>query len=134
MKRLRDWQSRLDAVISARRGAPFAWGTNDCALFACDCAIAVTGSDPADGLRGQYKTDQGATRLMKRNGGMEAIADSRLGDRIAPLMAQVGDVGMIYMEGRPMLAVCVGSHWLAPGPDGLVAMPISAASTAWRVC
>jgi len=132
--RLRDWQSRLDACIRERRALPFAWGSQDCALFAADCVEAVTGVDPAADARGTYSDTKGAARMLKKRGGVEALADEYLGERIAPLMVAAGDVGVIDQEGGPMLAVCVGSHWLAPGVDGLVSLPIEAARVAWRVC
>ena len=131
--RLRDWQSRLDATIAAHRAMPFAWGAHDCALFAADCVQAVTGTDPAADLRGKYRTEAGAARHIKRLGGMEAIADARLGARVPVLMAQVGDVALIGAD-APHFAVCAGQHWLAAALDGgLAVLPLRDARICWRV-
>lgn len=110
----------------------FQWGRHDCALFAADCVQAITGIDPASELRG-YTTEAGAAKCIRRAGGMEALADARLGARVPVLMAQVGDVALLEQE-SPLFAVCVGQHWLAAGlAGGLVALPLSAALIVWRV-
>lgn len=134
MTRLPDWQSRLQALVSARLCAPFAWGSNDCCLFACDAALALTGSDPAAKERGTYTTERGAARLLAKLGGVRGIGAARFGEEIAPALAQVGDIGVVMAGGRESLAVCGGQHWTAPGEQGLEVLPIDAAVVAWRAC
>lgn len=132
--RLRDWQSRLDATVAEHRRMPFEWGRHDCALFAADCVLSITGRDPADDLRGRYMTEAGAARIIKRAGGLESLGDARLGSRCMLLTAQVGDVGLLVQDGREMFAVCAGQHWLAAARDGgLAVLPLTAARLAWRV-
>jgi hypothetical protein len=63
---------------------------------------------------------------------VRALADARLGAAIPVLMAQVGDVGLLQVDGRDSLALCGGSHWLAPGAQGLEVLPLDAAVAAWR--
>ncbi len=111
---------------------PFAWGSNDCALFAADAVLAMTGIDHAKDLRA-YDSAQAAARLIDSRGGLEAIATGAMGNQIPALMAGPGDVVMHAEGGRPTLAICNGSTLIAPGPDGIVALPMSAAITAWRV-
>ncbi len=130
-QRYRDWQSRLQACLAERRQRAFEWGTHDCCLFVCDAVQAMTGHDPAAGLRG-YTTELQAARLIKRLGGLRAIAAARLGAEIAPALAQVGDVALIELEGRQSLALCGGGHWVAPGVDQLEVLPFGAALAAWR--
>ncbi|RZL39859.1 MAG: hypothetical protein EOP35_02570 [Rubrivivax sp.] len=134
MNRHPDWQSRLQALVSARLCAPFAWGANDCCLFACDAALAVTGIDPAAAERGTYSTERQAARLLARLGGVRAIGAARFGPETIPAAAQVGDVGVVETGGRESLAVCGGAHWLAPGELGLERLPLEAASAVWRAC
>lgn len=129
--RLPDWQSRLAELIAARRAAPFAWGKNDCCTFACDCVRAMTGHDPARGLRG-HRTAKDAAAALRDNGGLRALANARLGAAIAPAEAQVGDIGLATVEGRPALVVCGGSAWTGPGKEGLVSVPMSSVMRAWR--
>ena len=64
--RKEDWPERLMALIAERRSRPFAWGEQDCALFACDAVAAMTGADPAAWFRGRYRTRRGAYALLKR--------------------------------------------------------------------
>lgn len=131
--RLRDWQSRLQACLAERWAQPFAWGAQDCALFAADCADACTGVDPAADLRGTYSDAAGAARVVAELGGLAAIAAARMGPEIAPALAQPGDIGLVLNDGRECLAVCTGGMWHAPGAAGLCALPMAQAQRAWRL-
>lgn len=111
---------------------PFVWGWNDCAVFAASCVEAVTGEDPAADLRGTYSTAFEAADVLQGLGGLESIADARLGPPVNPKLAQVGDIAMCQVEGRDALAVVMGSHLLAPGESGLVPVPILEARKVWR--
>jgi hypothetical protein len=129
--RLPDWQTRLQALIQQRLVQPFAWGSHDCCLFVCDGIEAITGHDPAADLRG-YSTEREALRILQAHGGVLGLAEARAGESIPVLAAQVGDVGLLPIDGRDTLALCGGAHWLAPGAVGLVAVPLDMASDAWR--
>lgn len=129
-----DWAAQLHALLAARARAPFAWGSQDCCLFVCDAIAAMTGHDPAWDVRGSYRTERGAARLVKRLGGMAAIGASRFGAAVPVLAAQVGDVGLIEHDGRLSLALCGGDHWLAAGEQGLERLPLHEATQAWRCC
>jgi hypothetical protein len=130
--RVREWQSRLAAVVSERMTAPFEWGRNDCCLFAADCVKAMTGRDPAADARG-YTDEREAARIIKKLGGLGAIAATRAGGpEIAPMLARIGDV--VYGTlGRDCLGICTGETWHAPGEHGLLAAPMSTVKRAWRV-
>lgn len=133
MKRYRDWQSRLATCLAERRARPFAWGSHDCALFAADCAQACTGVDPAADLRGTYSDAAGAAAVVHARGGLAAIAAAHAGEEIAPVMAQLGDIGLVSNAGRDCLAVFGGGGWHVPAADGLAVAPMAAASRAWRL-
>jgi hypothetical protein len=130
-QRLPDWQPRLQSLIQQRLEQPFAWGQHDCCLFVCDGIEAITGIDPAADLRG-YSTEREAVRILHAHGGVRGLAEQRAGQAVPVLSAQVGDVGLLPLDGRDTLALCGGAHWLAPGADGLVALPLDAATAAWR--
>lgn len=123
---------RFDALVAQRMREPFAWGAHDCCLFAADAVLALTGQDHAAGLRGTYTDAMGAVRVLQQLGGLRAVA-GRVGPRVAPLGARVGDVGLVAHADRELLAVCVGDVWLAPGPHGLGATPLGDAICAWSV-
>jgi hypothetical protein len=132
MARLHDWQMRLSAFVCERYRTPFVWGLNDCCLFAADAVVAITGEDPAKDLRG-YSTALQAYRIVKAHGGMAAMATALLGPQISPLMANVGDVVLVDMEGRDALGVCNGTSVIGPGPLGMASCGMSLANAAWRV-
>lgn len=131
VQRHRDWQTQLAGFVTSRESAPFVWGANDCALFVCDGIKAMTGHDPAADVRG-YSTEQGAARVIRRLGGMRGIGNTRFGAEILPLQAQVGDVGLVDVGDRESFALCGGSFWMSPGPNGLERMEIGVAVMAWR--
>ncbi|WKB52317.1 DUF6950 family protein [Eleftheria terrae] len=131
--RLPAWRDRLAVLVAARLRQPFAWGQHDCALWVADAVHALTGQDPAAELRGRYHSALQAARLVAERGGLQALGTALFGPPIGPLLARVGDVGLVVDEGRELCAVCNGDHWLAPGAAGLVALELSAATVAWRI-
>lgn len=131
--RREDWPERLAGFVDSRRNMDFAYGSNDCALFAADAIREMTGSDPLADLRGRWTTARGAARLLNKMGGLRAAATSLLGDEIAPAFAQRGDVVLLPNEGRECLGICTGLVAAAPGATGIVWLPMSAAVAAWRV-
>lgn len=134
-RRVADWPERLNALLAERYAMPFAWGGNDCCLFAADDVRALTGFDLAAGLRGQYSTPEEAARLLEEEGGIVALATAMLGQpRELPLLAQRGDVVCVEMAGRLSLGVVAGNgQWCAPGPDGLVFRPMAEVLHVWEV-
>ena len=123
---------RLDALFAERLRQVFEWGRNDCVLFGADAVLAQTGTDHAAAWRGTYATSEEAYALLDSLGGLEVLG-ALAGVSCAPLTAQRGDIGLCVVDDREHLAVCCGPNWLAPGPRGLVALPITVARLAWRV-
>jgi hypothetical protein len=133
LQRLPDWQSRFDACVRQVIRTPFAWGRNDCALAAAACVLAITGVDLAAALRG-YDSETQAARLLAQAGGLEALLDGLLGPAWpTPLLARVGDVGVLPAAAGRCIAVCTGRQWVAPAESGAVSFPLRAADKAWRV-
>lgn len=90
--RVRDWRSRLNAMIEDRRRIPFS-EENNCAVFLADCVQAMTGVDHAKPFRGQYKTLAQALVLLRRAGYADLCAFlSAHFDEIPPAMARAGDL------------------------------------------
>lgn len=123
LQRAHDWPEQLAAYIDERRQMPFAWGTNDCALFSADFVLRITGVDLAEGRRG-YRTERIARRHVLKAGGMRGLAD---GLRERPLaFSQRGDIVLVDIEGRESFGLCIGSGtWAGPGAAGLVFRPMS---------
>lgn len=122
----------LHDFIESRKNTPFKWGENDCCLFACDAVLAMTGRDYSTGFRGEYDNEVGALKVVKKAGGIRAIATAALGAEIKPLTAQRGDIVMLEIP-RPTLGVCVGDRVAATGENGLEYRSLSTATCAWRV-
>ncbi len=147
MKRFEDWPTRLDEFIESRRNQPFAWGSNDCCLFACDAVLAMTGEDLAADFRRKYSDARGAIQVLRdflKGIGDDAplvealavrVARIREIKEIAPRFAQRGDVVLFEdAHGETLGLVSLsGDDILAPGESELVRIPISSALRAWRI-
>ncbi len=141
LKRFEDWTVRLDAYLIWIGEYAFEWGTQDCALFACNVVRELTGTDIAKQFRGKYHTKAGAYAALKKfaGGGLEAIAVKIAAEyemeEVPVRMAQRGDIVLLEgTEGPTLAIVCLdGTHVTAPGPTGLVRWPVEKGSRAWRV-
>jgi hypothetical protein len=124
---------RLDALVHARTSRPFAWGVQDCALWAADCVLAITGTDLAADLRA-HRTARQALRTIRDHGGLFAIATRALGPATGVHNATEGDVLLVGMGKRVALGVLLpGQMVVGPGITGLCAAPLSDALCGWRV-
>lgn len=112
--------------------AGFAWGVNDCALFAFDAVEAITGVRHHPHMRAHRTALQGM-RQVRSAGGLGAIATAALGEPVAPRMAAVGDMVLVRMGKREALGVCNGVTVAGPGPAGLMQVALSQGLAAWRV-
>ncbi len=130
--RLPDWPERFNQLWKDRRNTPFKWGVHDCCLWASDAVLAITGQDFAAQYRGTYSTAAGAARVLRRDGGVAAIASTALGAPVDPGKATTGDVVLLW-QGQPSLAVCNGSTVLAAGPESLVVLPMHLVTQVWKV-
>lgn len=135
--RLDGWEQRLDAALEAARHEPFAWGKNDCVLFACTVVAALTGVDHGARVRGRYKSQRGAFTMLRRiwGGNVDVAATKALGEPLEhPLCAQRGDVVAVQMAtGDMALGISTGRHIAVAGEMGLSFFSITQALTAWRV-
>lgn len=133
--RREDWPARLLAFVEARRAMPFAWGGNDCALFAADGVREMTGEDFAAAFRGRYTTAAGALKALRRNGYLDLAdcASRLLGDEVAPALARRGDVVLFAAAEGPALGVSIGRVAIAAGPEGVSEIPRALWARAWRV-
>ena len=121
----------FDPFLRERAEMPFAWGSNDCALFAADAILANTGIDIADDFRGKYTTQLGALKTIREVTGGTSIADAAaccaakhgLVEHEYPLMAKRGDLVVIDNAGTLIAGVVHLTHWFvmaaATTPDRL---------------
>lgn len=123
-------------MLDRKSEEPFAWGSNDCALFACDAIRAMTGTDPAVAFRGTYDDRAGSAQALREHGDGTLLktATAWLGQPKHPALAKRGD---IVMRDRTTLGVCVGLHsWFVGeehGHNGLVALPTADCTKAFSL-
>lgn len=133
MKR-HNWSTDFIALVNERSNTPFAWGKNDCALFAADAVLGICGTDFAEEFRGKYKTETGAKKALAKQGGIVEILNSKL-EAIPVDFAQRGD--LVLFDGD--LGSTLGVYWhggvFAAGPDGVVLIDAihHKITNAWRV-
>ena len=138
MMRVSTWERRLGDYLASRRALPFAYGSNDCAMFAAGAVEALTGQDPAAAFRGAYRSAAGSVRALRGigEGTLEATIDA-----IFPAIA-VGKIGRgdLVWNGEAVV-VCIGAVALFVGQhgevdalhDGLVRVPRAEWVKGWRV-
>ena len=137
MPRFQDWPTRLLTLINERRATPFAWGSHDCCMFACDAVLAMTGTDPAKPFRG-YSTKAEAAALIAEYGSLESLVAARCADLgfselATPRKAQRGDLVLFDNAGKPAVGVCIGGEAAFPGKGWMVFHPLRDCRRAWRV-
>lgn len=147
MKSHHYWPERLADFIARRQEMPFAWGLNDCCLFACDAVLEMSGHDLAIDFRGKYGSALSAVRAMRDFAGMDVESAHLVGalaDKIAEqhsiqdipvLMAQRGDVVLLMAQRGESLGIVGirGDRAVAPGVEGLESVPLSQCLKAWRI-
>lgn len=121
LKRVSDWDRRLAKVTETHLKTPSVWGESDCLLKVADAIEAVTGLDLAVTVRGKYKTELGAAKLLlkRKYENVEAVFDDYF-EPVGRLMAQRGDVVTIEEDGA-IAAGYVTNYGVAVATPGGIA-------------
>ena len=144
LKRARHWETRAFAqFLAARAKMPFAWGTNDCALFCADGILALTGVDIAAAFRGKYADEASALAAIQIVCGGSTVADAAawcaaqhgLAAWDKPLHAQRGDLVIAQNAAGPTAALVhlSGACLVTAGEGGTVRLPLRSILRAWHV-
>lgn len=134
LTRLPDWDRRLTCLVSSMEDAPSVWGLTDCLLTALDAVVAVTGFDPAADIRGRYKTEAGAARILRKRGLVDVEdALASLFEPIGRLSARRGDVGVVEQGGNLTAGFVCDLGFLARTATGRIFLPQTAIKTAFKV-
>lgn len=131
-----NWPEKMFAAIRAASQSKFEWGKNDCALFACDCILAMTGIDHAKDFRGNYDTRKSAMTALKNIeevDDLSALADKFLGERIELKRARRGDLVLLTIGSMKALGIVTGTYATFLAPEGIQTILISDCFCAWRV-
>jgi hypothetical protein len=140
MKRIIDWKQHLTTLINERRTAPFQWGTHDCALWAADCVLAITGEDFAKDARGTYESAIGAIKCLSKiyqADNLKEVFSSRF-EEVHIALARPGDIvyrASNYEGFNVAIGVCYGanSFFLIDGENSLVMLPTLTLDGAFRI-
>lgn len=132
MKRRHDWAARLHEVIEAHQSREFAWGENDCCLFASRCVDAMQGNAITYLIRERYHDEATAVRFIAEYGGLAEAVSRYMGDPTNQ-RATRGDVVLIDGGEGDALGICLGAKVVAMGPTGLRYVPRAEIKTVWKV-
>lgn len=130
MRRIVGWPEHLAAYVAACHDRPFAWGAHDCVRFAAGAVRAVTGCEVQ---MPDWRGLSDAAHALRAERGLVSAVCARLPAHEALPLIRRGDVVMVKQGHRRALAVCLGHVWAAPGADGLVYGPMTAAVRGWKV-
>lgn len=134
MKRFDDWEPRLVAFVLGRMQAQFAYGVDDCALFAAGAVQAMTGVDLARGFRGYRTLASGRRRLAERGFADHVALAAAHFEEVPPAFAHRGDVAVVEGDGGHALGIVQGEVVYVLQPVGGVGLvPITSALRAFRV-
>lgn len=116
MTRLPDWPERLAALITAAEHRPFDGAGWNCGRFALAAVVACTGQRPS----------------WRHRSTLAATTDSAGFSRVAVPFARTGDVVLAGDPDRLGVVLDAGRAAFV-GPAGLLRLPITACTIAWRV-
>ncbi|ADW69022.1 DUF6950 family protein [Granulicella tundricola] len=137
------WHTRaFHPFLVDRAQTPFAWGTNDCALFSADAILANTGVDIATDFRGKYTDKRSAFLLIRSLTGGSTVADAAaycaqkhgLVEHQHPLMAKRGDL-VVVADGDELICgvVHLSGHVISVSESDTVRLPITKVVRSWSV-
>jgi hypothetical protein len=127
-----NWPNLLAQFIEQRREQPFAWGSNDCCIFAADWVQLCTGVDYAKAWRGRYSSGLGAVRVLDEAGGVEALVDLLGLQRVAPQLAGRGDIVAQEAGHGITLGICLGATTVYVAKSGLIFGSLQSVESAWK--
>lgn len=139
LRRIDGWDVKLATLLQDYQARPFAWGSHDCCLLACDAVDTITGVDLAADFRGRYTSKIGAIQTLRALG-YESIwhlcnAKAKVHQigRIEANRAQRGDLGYCKSNGGS-LCVWGGGGWHTMFPkSGFGVVAPDRIVQAWRI-
>ena len=130
MNRLPDWQTRLTAALMAKRYTP-----GNCAEFAADMCLAMTGVDHAAPFRGRYSTIKGGYRVLRKAGYADHV-DFVQRNFTEKLVIDLVPGDLVVLDGDDGLTVGVfqgSAGCYVPNGHGVGVVPITMAIRAFEV-
>lgn len=131
-KKTEGWQPRLVAYLAEVGRADFAYGRNDCALFAAGAVQAMTGEDFAAEWRGRYTTLRGGLRLLRAAGHSDHVALAAA--HFPPVSRpRPGDLAVVQTADGPALGIVQGASVYLRGVDRILMAPVADATQFFEV-
>lgn len=117
----------LQDYLDAASRKPWRWGENDCCGFVADWAVALTGRDPGEGIRGNYRTKGEADGIVYGYGGITAVGRNCLEPQgwvrtDVPADGAIGLVEALNEQGETKLlpAIRFMGRWVLRARRGMV--------------
>lgn len=132
MSRTPDWVECMWEVIDAHEYAEFAWGVNDCCIFAARCVDAMTGTLHEIDLSEAYSDEASALAYIAAHGSLADALTHHLGEPVGG-RALRGDVVMCANGGTPCVGVCVGATVACMGENSMAYLPRSDITQRWAI-
>lgn len=125
----------LDAFLENMAASAFEDGVTDCVLTVADWIVVCGYPDPAKPYRGRYRTALGRERILRNDGGLEAVVEAgaeRSGLFVCANPVR-GDVGLIEVFEARFAAICLGRGWAIKSRCGLTVVRPDRIVKAWSV-
>jgi hypothetical protein len=108
------FEEAIPAALAEWCATPVRYGIDDCCLAPANIYVGVLGFDPAARWRGRYSTRRGAQRLLGREGiigTLSGVTKERGWRKIRPILAKIGDLGIIRTAEGPAVAIHYAGRW-----------------------
>jgi len=107
LKKKSNWVELLEQEIQKAEKSEFVWEGNNCALFYCNCVLAMTGFDLGEWFRGKCSTEKKSYLALRKYAGtlenvIEKICEEQGFPEIPLLKAQRGDPVLLKGDDDPM--------------------------------
>jgi len=130
--RFSNWKHLQVEYLRGCAARALRYGRYDCALMAGGAVLAMTGRDNFSQF-GPYKGRREADALMRRHGGLEAIARLAWGAMQPPACARDGDMVIATLKRGDTLGICTGTACAFPASTGVLYLPITKIRGCWSI-
>lgn len=124
---------KLEDYVREWDGRQFEWSDSNCGHFASGWVRAVEGWSPIEAA-GDFADEAGVASLVAKHGSLTAACSHFLRRQHVPAtMAAVGDLVLVAVGQNTALGICNGRRCFTMTHEGVVALPISFAISAWKI-
>jgi len=108
VKRVENWESKLNNFVQSSLGKPFKWGKNDCNVYGLECQDIILGTQYAKRIKGKFKGEKSAKNLQGKIGNLEQGLKAEGFQVVGKNFEQVGDIILIEIDGFMGGHICLG--------------------------